>query len=316
MNLLHSTRDQVVEIVDLTQTLTSHLAASLYANARDKAAALSVPEIAQRVEVARSALKGAPLAALVSSVAGADVGKIARTAIPEIVELTTRLFSDAAANAYGRESDKSDRLSTREIDHRLDVAADALKGRAPLPLASSMVQSYTFDHKTGISTFTLPAEVGDEKAMLLINAYLKKYYSIPWGMPFREAISEEALDWFSTLSDSASGDTPGPVRQCREARHITIHSLAKGTIQQDEATQVEALRENALVFSDPWNLAIAAGLHACKFKGQDLFAGQEVRCSVKGIALYSDWKGVRIRFNVADTDKRFSAAGTPVDGNV
>jgi hypothetical protein len=175
-----------------------------------------------------------------------------------------------------------------------------------------MVQSYTFNHKTGISTFTIPAEVGDEKAMLLINEYLKKYYSIPWGMPFREAISGEALDWFATLTDTASGDIPGPVRQCREARHITIHSLAKGTIQQDETTQAEALHKHSLVFSDPWSLAIAAGLHACKFKGQDLFGGQEVRCSFKGIALYSDWKGVRIRFNVADTDKRFSAAGTPV----
>ncbi|MEY4668935.1 MAG: hypothetical protein RL518_1634 [Pseudomonadota bacterium] len=311
MNKLAPIRDAVVKIGTISQTLHSQMALHLYASAEEKMGVLPVSAIAQRLELARKALNGVLPEPSVESRGEGDAQSKVRRALPDIVRLTTSLYSQAASNTYGTQNDEM-ALSTQEIKHRLGLASDVLHGRAPLMTAGLMVESYGFDPQTGISTFTIPAGVSDDEAMRAINAYFRTYHSIPWGMPFREAITAEVFEWFASLADSSNGLEPLPCREHGTARHIAIHSIAKGTIGLDLQAQSEMLQKSSLVFADPRDLAIASGLHACKRNGQDLFADQEVRCSRSGVVLYCDWRGLRVRCNVADDAKNLAAAGTPI----
>jgi hypothetical protein len=313
INLLQGTREQIVEILDLNQSCHSQLAARFHSNPQDTAGVLSVPEIALRVAAARSALKGTLPKELIAHLGEAALGAIAREAAPEIVGLTEKLFSDLAAHGYGCEAVRAEKLSVPEINHRLEVAVKAMKGEALLLLGGLMVDSYTFNHRTGVSEFSIPAGLSDIDAMKGMNLFFEKVIAIPYWMSFRSAITQDALNWLGGQGEAQSGFEPLPVRDCSKVRRVIIQSLAKGTLEGDRETQERALISNGLVFSHPIDLAIAGGLHACKFHGPSLFVDRDVRCSYQGITLYIDWQGLKVRFNVPDSHKkRLAAAGTSV----
>lgn len=72
-----------------------------------------------------------------------------------------------------------------------------------------------------------------------------------------------------------------------QARQFTITGVVDGTTEKDRATQEGILKKASLVFSDPRDQAIAAAIHACKHKGEDLFQGLWVRGSVPGFVLFA-----------------------------
>jgi hypothetical protein len=145
--------------------------------------------------------------------------------------------------------------------------------------AQEMVDSYAFDKKTGVSTFTVPAGVTDVEAMKALNEYFRK--NLPNFK--RDAVYADHLEWLENLPKKFP--THCEQRDYSQARQITITGVVKGTQGENRTTQGSVLRDDSLVFSDPRDQAIAAALHACKHDGEDLFKDLWVRGSVPGFAL-------------------------------
>ena len=211
--------------------------------------------------------------------------------VAQVVSLTAGFVSQAPSSLVGN----AEKLSLDEISRRLDGALRALRGeevstsgaattslttaKTSLQPAHAMVESYTFDKKTGVSTFTVPAGVTDVEAMKALNEYFRK--NLP-GFD-RDAVDAIDLEWYENLPKEFP--THCEQRDYSQARQITITGVVKGTQGENRTTQGSVLRDDFLVFSDPRDQAIAAALHACKHDGPDLFKDLWVRGSVPGLAL-------------------------------
>jgi hypothetical protein len=211
--------------------------------------------------------------------------------VADIAKLTAGFVAQAASGLVRN----AENLSLDEISRRLDGALRALRGeevstsgaattslttaQTSLQIAQEMVDSYTFDKKTGVSTFTVPAGVTDVEAMRALNKYFRQ------NLPSfeRDAVYAGHLEWFENLPKEFP--THCEQRDYSQARQITITGVVKGTKGENRTTQESVLRGDSLVFSDPRDQAIAAALHACKHDGQDLFKDLWVRGSVPGFAL-------------------------------
>jgi hypothetical protein len=173
--------------------------------------------------------------------------------------------------------------------------------------AQEMVDSYAFDKKTGVSTFTVPAGVTDVEAMKALNEYFRK--NLPNFK--RDAVYADHLEWLENLPKKFP--THCEQRDYSQARQITITGVVKGTQGENRTTQGSVLRDDSLVFSDPRDQAIAAALHACKHDGQDLFKDLWVRGSVPGFALGTDQRRgvIVLRFSAGFDNYYVAASGSP-----
>ena len=174
-------------------------------------------------------------------------------------------------------------------------------------IAQEMVDSYAFDEKTGVSTFTVPAGVTDVDAMMALNEYFWKNHS---GFN-RDAVYADHLKWFENLPKKHPAHCQK--RDYSQARQITITGVVEGTKGENRTTQGSVLESQSLVFSDPRDQALAAAIHACKHQGADLFQDLWVRGSVPGFALCTDQPyGVRADRYGDDRDRSIVAAsGSP-----
>jgi hypothetical protein len=208
--------------------------------------------------------------------------------VAEVTKLAAGFLAQAAASLVG----KADALSTDEMSRRLDGALRALRGedvstsagvttaqKTSLQIAEEMVNSYAFDKKTGVSTFTVPAGVTDVDAMKALNEYFRKNHSTL----NRDAVYADHLEWFEKLPQEFPAHCER--RDYSQARQITITGVVKGTNGANRTTQGSVLEGESLVFSDPRDQALAAAIHACKHNGADLFKDLWVRGSVPGFAL-------------------------------
>ena len=239
--------------------------------------------------------------------------------VAQVASLTAGFVSQAPSSLVGN----AEKLSLDEISRRLDGALRALRGeevstsgaattslttaKTSLQPAHAMVESYTFDKKTGVSTFTVPAGVTDVEAMKALNEYFRK--NLP-GFD-RDAVDATHLEWYENLPKEFP--THCEQRDYSQARQITITGVVKGTQGENRTTQGSVLRDDFLVFSDPRDQAIAAALHACKHDGQDLFKDLFVRGSVPGFALYTvPGVGVWVcRYPNGCDDDLTAASGSP-----
>ena len=235
--------------------------------------------------------------------------------VVEVTKLAAGLLAQAAASLVG----KADALSTDEMSRRLDGALRALRGevstsagvttaqKTSLQIAEEMVESYAFDKKTGVSTFTVPAGVTDVEAMKALNEYFRKNHS----KFYRDAVSAGDLGWYENLPKEFQAHCEQ--RDYLQARQITITGVVEGTKGQNRFTEGKVLEGESLVFSDPRDQALAAAIHACKHNGADLFQDLWVRGSVPGFALftYRD-DGVRVfRDRGARAYRNVAASGSP-----
>jgi hypothetical protein len=238
--------------------------------------------------------------------------------VAEVTKLAAGLLAQAAASLVGQ----AEKLSLEEMSRRLDGALRALRGedvstsagvttaqKTSLQIAKDMVESYAFDKKTGVSTFTVPAGVTDVEAMKVLNEYFRKNHST-----FnRDAVYAGDLDWYENLPKKFPAHCEQ--RDYLQARQITITGVVKGTKGQNRFTEGSVLEGESLVFSDPRDQALAAAIHACKHNGADLFQDLWVRGSVPGFALgtYQGF-GVCVR-GFDDVDGRdfshVAASGSP-----
>jgi len=235
--------------------------------------------------------------------------------VAELTKLAAGFLAQAAAGLVNT----AGTLSLDEISRRLDGALKALRGeevstlgaattreKTPLEIAQAMVESYKFDKKTGVSTFTVPAGVTDVEAMKALNEYFRK--NLPKFN--RDAVCADYLEWFENLPK----DFPNycEKRDYLQARQITITGVVKGTKGENRTTQGSVLSGDSLVFSDPRDQAIAAALHACKHAGQDLFKDLWVRGSVPGFALLTNLdNGVVVCWCYDVSDLIVAASGSP-----
>jgi hypothetical protein len=218
--------------------------------------------------------------------------------VAEVTKLAAGFLAQAAASLVG----KADALSTDEMSRRLDGALRALRGedvstsagvttaqKTSLQIAKEMVESYAFDKKTEVSTFTVPAGVTDVEAMKALNEYFRKNHS-----EFnRDAVHADHLEWFEKLPQEFPAYCER--RDYSQARQITITGVVKGTKGENRTTQGSVLEGESLVFSDPRDQALAAAIHACKHNGAGLFKDLWVRGSVPGFALFTvQNRGVRV----------------------
>ena len=187
-------------------------------------------------------------------------------------------------------------------------AAPSSTQKTSLQLAHEMVESYTFDKKTEVSTFTVPAGITDVEAMKALNKYSRK--NLSRFNRDRDAVWAEHLKFFEKLSE---WPTRCEQRHYSQARQITITGVVKGTQEKNRTTQERVLRGESLVFSDPRDQAIAAALHACNHDGQDLFKDLRVRGSVPQKVLLTDqFFGVHFSWSCADyDDSNVAASGSP-----
>lgn len=138
MTPLQSVQEPIIKITNLTTTLISEAGAALYAGAASKAEELSVAEILKRVHAGVQALKGEKVDAAVESklLCALETDRLkpyGRLSVvseqaAEMTALTSRLFSQAAANHYGADRDKVGNIPTPEIQERLGRAVQALTG--------------------------------------------------------------------------------------------------------------------------------------------------------------------------------------------
>lgn len=181
------------------------------------------------------------------------------------------------------------------------VSTEAFCGRMnpPLVVAEELMDSYVFEEKIGISTFTIPAGVTDTKAMECMNEYAKLRL---WPVG-RTAIAPVLMDLCKDLEPRSSA----------HSRTVTIIARVPGTGDKDRGAQGEVLAQNGLWFADNRDQALAAALYACKHDGEDLFKEDYARGSVPHCAV--DWgaDGVGIA-QIADdeADGMIYASGSPL----
>jgi hypothetical protein len=170
-----------------------------------------------------------------------------------------------------------------------------------------MIESYEFDKKTGVSTFTVPAGVTDVEAMKALNEYFRENHP----RFNRDAVYAGDLEWFENLPKQYPEHCQE--RDYSKARQITITAVVEGTKKKNRTTQGFVLKDKPLVFSDPRDQALAAAIHACKHEGADLFQHCWVRGSVPGFALDTHQRnGVYVsRFNGGYDDGLVAASGSP-----
>jgi len=181
--------------------------------------------------------------------------------------------------------------------------------KARLEVAQELVGSYSFDKKTGISTFTVPAGISDVEAMKSLNEYFRSHHS-HFG---RDAVYAKQFDWFEELPQAFP--TYCQERDYSQARQITIMGVVKGSEGADpvRATQEEALK-TSLSLSDPRDQALAGAIHACKHDGEDLFQDLWVCGSVPGVAVgtYRPKYGIFVgKAHMVRFLGNFAASGTP-----
>jgi hypothetical protein len=215
---------------------------------------------------------------------------------------------------------KAESLSLDDMSPRLDGALRALRGeqvstsaaittaqKTSLQIAHEMVDSYAFDKKTEVSTFTVPAGVTDVEAMKALN----EYYSKNQPGFNRYALYANDLAWFEKLPKEYP--TYCQERDYSQARQITITGVVKDTKGESRTTQEAGLKNESLGFADPRDQALAAAIHACKHNGEDLFKDLWVRGSVPGFSLCTfQTYGVSVfRFFGDDVSYRVAASGSP-----
>jgi|GEM_PF-3258289 len=235
--------------------------------------------------------------------------------VAQVASLTAGFLSQGASILVG----KAEKLSLDEMSRRLDGALRALRGdevstsagvtttqKTSLQIAQDMVDSYAFDRKTGVSTFTVPVGVTDVEAMKALNEYFRKNHS----RFYRDAVCAGDLGWYENLPKAFPAHCE--TRDYSQARQITITGVVKGTKGENRTTEGSVLEGESLVFSDPRDQALAAAIHACKHKGADLFDGFWVRGSVPGFALFTDGRrGVLVRRCNGGCAFRVAASGSP-----
>jgi hypothetical protein len=175
-----------------------------------------------------------------------------------------------------------------------------------LQVAQEMVDSYSFDKKTGVSSCAVPAGVTDVEAMKALNEYFRKRHpSLD-----RDAVHAVDFEWYHKLPQDHWVHCQE--RSYSQARQITITGVVEGTTKQDRATQEGIFKNKSLVFCDPRDQAIAAAIHACKHKGEDLFKGLWVRGCVPGFALNTNqYYGIYVRRSYEHTGfGNVAASGT------
>lgn len=215
---------------------------------------------------------------------------------------------------------KAESLSLDDMSPRLDGALRALRGeqvstsaaittaqKTSLQIAQEMVDSYAFDKKTEVSTFTVPAGVTDVEAMKALNEYFRKNQP---GFN-RYALYANDLAWFEKLPKEYP--TYCQERDYSQARQITITGVVKDTKGESRTTQEAGLKNESLGFADPRDQALAAAIHACKHNGEDLFKDLWVRGSVPGFSLctFQTYGVFVFRFFGDDVSYRVAASGSP-----
>ena len=210
----------------------------------------------------------------------------------EVGKIALDYVSQAASKLVGSASEKAGDLSLAEMSRRLDGALRVLRGeevsisgaaapeqKTSLQITHKMMESYSFDIKAGTSTFTIPANVTDVEAMKALNKYFRKYHP-----NFkRDAVYARDLDWYENLPTEYP--TYCQKRDYSQARQITVTGVVKGEKGENRTTEEGVLKDESPIFSDPRDQALAAAIHACKYKGEDLFKDLWVSGSVPGFAL-------------------------------
>jgi hypothetical protein len=215
---------------------------------------------------------------------------------------------------------KAESLSLDDMSRRLDGALRALRGeqvstsaaittaqKTSLQIAQEMVDSYAFDKKTEVSTFTVPGGVTDVEAMKALNEYFSKNQP---GFN-RDAVYANDLAWFEKLPKEYP--TYCQERDYSQARQITITGVVKDTKGESRTTQEAGLKNESLGFADPRDQALAAAIHACKHNGEDLFKDLWVRCSVPEFSLctFQTYGVFVFRYFGDDVSYRVAASGSP-----
>jgi hypothetical protein len=181
---------------------------------------------------------------------------------------------------------------------------------ASLQIAQAMIESYTFDTTTRVSTFTIPAGVTDVEAMKALNEYYRRTFSA--------LNSDIVCEWDLECYENLPKEYPSVCqeRDYSQARQITVIGLVNGTKKQNRTSKEEILKNASLAFADPRDQVLAAAIHACKNNGEDLFKGLHVCGSVPGFAIfYTRSHGIRIsRSYVAcyEKDESVAASGSPL----
>ncbi len=150
-------------------------------------------------------------------------------------------------------------------------------------MAQMALDSYQYDPTTGVSTFVRPKGVSDVKLMRALNKYFRDHYP-NFG---RDAITNVTIDGLDKLPTRFPELVHARVyseSSSKSSRTITITALAAGTLEKNWDDQEKSLQNASLSFSDFRDIVLAAALHACKKKGEDLFRGKSVRGSVPGFA--------------------------------
>ncbi len=214
----------------------------------------------------------------------------------EVAEIAAGFVSQAASGLVG----EAESLSSDEMSRRLGIALRALRGEdvfksamTSYQTARKMLNSYTFDSKTGVSTFTVPAGVSDVEAMKALNFYYRQGNS--YGS---DLVHSDYLEFFETLPKKYPDCCQE--RDYSHARQITITAVVKGTAGKDRSSQERILKEKSLVFADPRDQALAAAIHSFAVARhyvnpdnilRDLFRAAFVRGSLPDIALSSRLEG-------------------------
>jgi hypothetical protein len=199
-------------------------------------------------------------------------------------------------------SKKAERIPTHTMCSQVQNVLRVLRGgngvspsavdtilRDQLVIAKEMVGSYEFDHKTGVSTFTVPAGVTHVAAMEALNAYFRMTRCTLFLPPL---INPGDLEWFGNLPTRYPEHCP--TGDSSEPRGVTITAVVEGTDGKNRHSQTGILGKSSLVLSDPRDLVLAAALHACKYDDA-LLRDLKVRCSVPEFVVHDcPYRGITV----------------------
>lgn len=207
----------------------------------------------------------------------------------EIGRMALELAGHTAGDLIQKATAKTEPLPLAEVEKRLKAALEALQGpplalrieakEVALQVADEMVNSYSFDPRSGVSTFTIPAGLSDVNAMRVLNTHFQAHY------PHldRGVIRTGDFHYYEDLPRHYPSHCTH--RGFTEQRDISIISVVKETIGKDREGQVKEAGKQGLSFSDPRDQVLAFALHACKHGGEYPFNELLIRGCVPSYAL-------------------------------
>jgi hypothetical protein len=189
-----------------------------------------------------------------------------------------------------------------------DILVQAMQALPPVALpdiARSILDSYRYEK--GTASLVIPKGVSNKLAKKALNLYFKD--------TFPGSKRDCLIDMHGMRYSMKEAERTGS-RDVSTARTISLSLVLRGGEGVDNRSLAAHFAAMGYRLSYPWEQALLAAAHACRYRGQDLFSGKGFRGAVDGVlTLKNPIFGLKherfVGWTYHGDGSEFGATGTP-----